>query len=280
MASTGSAASAPVASSSKTSSLAIRENEAQPELPQEQQLFDEVEFIAIMDATARLNAFITGEVEFIGDLDVKNIPLIERNPELAAARIPSLRHFTFDMDTSTAPFDNLDVRLALKYAIDRDDIIRKVFLGEAIKGNWIRRSLRPCRSTPTRRRNMTTTSRRPRNISPRPASPRWMWIFPYRKRPSRVRLMPPFSSRSMRRRQASTSMWCVKPMTDTGKRLAQKALQRLRLVRTRNLRLAALHRLCGGCILEQHPLEEPAFQRAARRSPFGNRSDKAGRPVR
>ncbi len=97
--------------------------------------FDEVEFIAIMVATARLNAFITGEVEFIGDLDVKNIPLIERNPELAAARIPSLRHFTFDMDTSKAPFDNLDVRLALKYAIDRDDIIRKVFLGEALKGN-------------------------------------------------------------------------------------------------------------------------------------------------
>jgi peptide/nickel transport system substrate-binding protein len=97
--------------------------------------FDEVEFVAIMDATARLNAFITGEVEFIGDLDVNNIALIERNSDLAVGRIPSLRHFTFDMDTSTAPFDNPDVRMALKYALDRDDVIRKVFRGEAIKGN-------------------------------------------------------------------------------------------------------------------------------------------------
>ncbi|MCV3210829.1 ABC transporter substrate-binding protein [Mesorhizobium sp. YC-39] len=97
--------------------------------------FDEIEYVAIMDATARMNAFMTGEVEFIGDLDVKSIGLMERNPALSVLRVPSLRHFTFDMDTSTAPFDNPDVRLALKYAIDRDDIVRKVFLGEAIKGN-------------------------------------------------------------------------------------------------------------------------------------------------
>jgi peptide/nickel transport system substrate-binding protein len=39
------------------------------------------------------------------------------------------------MDTTAKPFDNLDVRLAMKYALDRDDILRKVFLGEAKKGN-------------------------------------------------------------------------------------------------------------------------------------------------
>ena len=34
-----------------------------------------------------------------------------------------------------APFDNNDVRLALKYALDREDIIEKVFLGQAKVGN-------------------------------------------------------------------------------------------------------------------------------------------------
>ncbi|MDX8529204.1 ABC transporter substrate-binding protein [Mesorhizobium sp. MSK_1335] len=97
--------------------------------------FDEIEYIAIMDATARMNAFVTGEVEFINDLDVKSIALVERSTGLKVERTPSLRHFTFDMDTSTKPFDNPDVRTALKYAIDRDDIIRKVYLGEAVKGN-------------------------------------------------------------------------------------------------------------------------------------------------
>lgn len=96
---------------------------------------DEVEFISIPDATARLNALLTGEADFIQDLDIRNVPLIERSPDFRVQRIPSLRHFSFDMDATVAPFDNPDVRMALKYALDRDDVIEKVFLGEAVKGN-------------------------------------------------------------------------------------------------------------------------------------------------
>lgn len=96
---------------------------------------DEVEFISVPDATARLNALLTGEVDFIQDLDIRNVPMIEGSSDFKVQRVPSLRHFTFDMDTRVKPFDNPDVRLALKYAIDRDDIIDKVFLGEATKGN-------------------------------------------------------------------------------------------------------------------------------------------------
>ncbi len=96
---------------------------------------DEVEFISIPDSTARLNALLTGEVDFIQDLDIRNVPLIEKNPDFQVQRTPSLRHFSFDMDTKVTPFDNPDVRQALKYAIDRDDIIDKVFLGEGSKGN-------------------------------------------------------------------------------------------------------------------------------------------------
>lgn len=96
---------------------------------------DEVEFIGIADPTARLNALLTGEIEFMTDIDVRNLPLIERSSEFRIQRTPSLRHFTFDMNASVAPFDDPDVRLALKYAMDRDDIIQKVFLGDAVKGN-------------------------------------------------------------------------------------------------------------------------------------------------
>ncbi len=96
---------------------------------------DEVEFISIPDATARLNALLTGEVDFIQDLDIRNVPMVERSSDFSVQRVPSLRHFSFDMDTRVAPLDNPDVRLALKYALDRDDIIEKVFLGEGRKGN-------------------------------------------------------------------------------------------------------------------------------------------------
>src|SRR3546814_7294824 len=87
---------------------------------------DEFEFVAITDPTARANAFVTGEIDFMNDLEVNNIPLVNRSSDLEVLRVPSLRHFSFDMDTTTPPFDNPDVRMALKYAIDRDDILRKV----------------------------------------------------------------------------------------------------------------------------------------------------------
>ena len=96
---------------------------------------DSCEFIGIPDATARLNALLTGEVDVITDVDIRNVAMIESSADFTVLRVPSLRHFSFDMDTTVAPFDNPDVRLALKYAIDRDDITEKVFLGEGKKGH-------------------------------------------------------------------------------------------------------------------------------------------------
>lgn len=96
---------------------------------------DEFELTNLQDMTARLNALLTGEVDQTTDLDVKNLAIVEANKDLHVNRVASLRHWTFDMDTSVAPFNNPDVRLALKYAIDRDDIIRKVFYGAERKGN-------------------------------------------------------------------------------------------------------------------------------------------------
>jgi peptide/nickel transport system substrate-binding protein len=97
--------------------------------------FDEVEFINIQDDTARLNALLTGEVDVIEDVDIRNVPLIESNPDFKIARTASLRHLTFDMNCSVPPFDNPVVRKALKLAIDREDILAKVFMGEAEGGN-------------------------------------------------------------------------------------------------------------------------------------------------
>ncbi|MGV3552965.1 ABC transporter substrate-binding protein [Rhizobium sp.] len=97
--------------------------------------FDEVEFIGINDWTARFNALQTGEVDMVQDVDLRNISMIERNANLKLARVPALRHWTFDMDTSVAPYNDPNVRMALKYAMDRDEIMKKVFLGEGSKGN-------------------------------------------------------------------------------------------------------------------------------------------------
>ena len=97
--------------------------------------FDEVEFLAIADVVARTNALITGEVHYIANCDIKTLGMLKRNPDVVVQNVASPRHFSFDMNTQVAPYDNPDVRLALKYAIDREEILTKVFLGTARLGN-------------------------------------------------------------------------------------------------------------------------------------------------
>ena len=43
-------------------------------------------------------------------------------------------HYVFPMMVDKPPFDNVDVRTALKYAINREEITKKIFLGHAKAG--------------------------------------------------------------------------------------------------------------------------------------------------
>jgi peptide/nickel transport system substrate-binding protein len=97
--------------------------------------FDEVEFLAIQDVAARTNALITGEVHFMNNCDIKTLSLLKRNSDVSVLSTTSTRHFSFDMNTQVAPYNNPDVRLALKYAIDRQEILNKVFFGTAALAN-------------------------------------------------------------------------------------------------------------------------------------------------
>lgn len=97
--------------------------------------FDSVEFVNIIDVAARTNALMTGEIDYMVDADIKTLTLLERNPEVAISKVAGLRHFTFSMNTEVAPFNDPNVRQALKYAIDREDVVAKAFLGNAKAAN-------------------------------------------------------------------------------------------------------------------------------------------------
>ncbi len=97
--------------------------------------FDEVEFLTIADITARTNALTTGEVHWIGRADLKTLGLLQRNPEIAITEVTGYGHYVLPMNVTMPPFDNVDVRLALKWALNREDIAQKVFLGHATPGN-------------------------------------------------------------------------------------------------------------------------------------------------
>lgn len=96
---------------------------------------DTVEVLAINDMAARVSALQTGAVHIIHRVDPKIVPLLRRNPDIKIIDIPSAGHYAFPMRCDTPPFDSIDIRLALKYAIDRQGILDKILRGFGQIGN-------------------------------------------------------------------------------------------------------------------------------------------------
>ncbi len=96
---------------------------------------DTAEILTIADATARQNALITGAVDVIGDVDATTAPLLARNSGVELLDITSTLHYVFPMRTDLTPFDNYDVRMALKLAIDREVVLDTILSGYGSLGN-------------------------------------------------------------------------------------------------------------------------------------------------
>ncbi|MDP5359300.1 MAG: ABC transporter substrate-binding protein [Paracoccaceae bacterium] len=98
-------------------------------------LFDEIEYIAINDNTARTNALLTGQVDAINRIDFKTEALLRANPALRIQELTGNQHYIFPMLTKVAPFDDVNVRRALKYGINRQEMVDKILLGHGQVGN-------------------------------------------------------------------------------------------------------------------------------------------------
>jgi len=97
--------------------------------------FDDVELLSIADANARMNALVTGAVDVINRVDLKIIEFLKRDKTIALEETTGTQHFTIPMFTDTAPFSDNNVRLALKYAIDREAMVRTILRGHGKVGN-------------------------------------------------------------------------------------------------------------------------------------------------
>lgn len=91
--------------------------------------FDTVELVGISDPTARQNALMTGEVDVINGPDLSTIHLLKTLPGISIVETVGTAHYTLPMFCDVAPFSDVNVRLALKHAIDRQAILDKVLLG-------------------------------------------------------------------------------------------------------------------------------------------------------
>ncbi|MES0827635.1 ABC transporter substrate-binding protein [Ruegeria sp. SCPC11] len=96
---------------------------------------DQVEMLVINDSTARSAALQSGQVHIINKVEPKIAQFLARAPGLEVKRVAGRGHYVFIMHSDTAPFDNKDLRLALKYAINREEMVDKVLRGYGAVGN-------------------------------------------------------------------------------------------------------------------------------------------------
>ena len=96
---------------------------------------DTVEMIGIQDETARQSALISGTVDVISRPAIKTLKRLQKVKNMAVSAIPSNFAYTHPMRIDTAPFDNADLRLAMKHSLPRQEFIDKILQGYGSIGN-------------------------------------------------------------------------------------------------------------------------------------------------
>lgn len=97
--------------------------------------FDEIENLCIIDVVARTNALKTDRIDAMSSCDLKTAQFLEKAPNIQLARVTGRKHFSFPMLMDVSPYNNSDVRMALKYGIDRVHLVKTVLHGYGSPGN-------------------------------------------------------------------------------------------------------------------------------------------------
>ena len=96
---------------------------------------NQVEIIVINDATARTAALQSGQVNMINRVEPKIVDLVKRISGVTIQNTSGRGFYPFNMFCDTPPFDNNDLRMALKLAMDRKQMLQTVLRGYGSIGN-------------------------------------------------------------------------------------------------------------------------------------------------
>ena len=96
---------------------------------------EQVEFLAMNDSTARTAALQSGRVNMMNRVDPKIVDLLKRAPGVTIHNTASKAHYCFAAHCNVAPFNNSDLRMALKLATNRQEMVDKILRGFGRVGN-------------------------------------------------------------------------------------------------------------------------------------------------
>ena len=93
------------------------------------------ESLTILDPASRASALRGGSLQMIDRADSKVVDRFVGNDDFVVIENEGTTYNSSAIDSRVAPFDNNDVRLALKYAVDREELLRKIHRGYGTIGN-------------------------------------------------------------------------------------------------------------------------------------------------
>jgi peptide/nickel transport system substrate-binding protein len=94
-----------------------------------------IELFVIQEATSRLAALRTGQIDVAQQVDFSSIPVLQKDSNVKLVATGASTSMTLPMWVDTKPFDDNKVRMAIKKALDRDAIVKTVLLGYGVVGD-------------------------------------------------------------------------------------------------------------------------------------------------
>lgn len=91
-----------------------------------------VTFLPIENQVAEMNRFLSGEIDFTFELPNEHFKRLQKEHPESLSIVGNLCSYYYGFNNKRAPFDDVRVRKALSYAIDRD-VITKALLGQGQK---------------------------------------------------------------------------------------------------------------------------------------------------
>jgi peptide/nickel transport system substrate-binding protein len=82
-----------------------------------------IEVSTITDTEARIQALLAGQIDFSNDPVLEQTKLFEGNDDFEITQVPAGTWSGFVMRTDIPPFDNLDLRQAMHYVVDRQEMV-------------------------------------------------------------------------------------------------------------------------------------------------------------
>lgn len=97
----------------------------------EQPYYDGVVFRVVPEAATRESLLLAGQVDLIILPPISDLPALQQNPDVEVLLAPSDRTIFIAMNNTDEVLSDVRVRQALNYAVDKQEIIKRVLFGAA-----------------------------------------------------------------------------------------------------------------------------------------------------